>query len=67
MPFLRSIAKSPRIYPALARAAVLHDVTNAPAHAGRSLQPIKPDVIFHAAAHKHVPMMENHPAAGGGE
>jgi FlaA1/EpsC-like NDP-sugar epimerase len=49
-----------RRFPQQARAAVLHDVTDA----ARTLAVIvaqKPDVIFHAAAHKHVPMMEDHP------
>ncbi len=42
--------------------AELHDVTNAP----RTLDLVdrhEPHVIFHAAAHKHVPMMEDHPSA----
>lgn len=50
-----------RLHPGQARAAVLHDV----ADASRTLAVVmaqKPDVIFHAAAHKHVPMMEDHPA-----
>ncbi len=50
-----------RIYPALDRAAILHDVTDA----GRTqalVAAYKPNIIFHAAAHKHVPMMEDHPA-----
>lgn len=50
-----------RLHPGLPRAAVLHDVT----HAARTLamvQQHRPHVIFHAAAHKHVPMMEDHPA-----
>ncbi|MEM6854848.1 MAG: nucleoside-diphosphate sugar epimerase/dehydratase [Planctomycetota bacterium] len=49
-----------RRYPELIREAVLHDVTQA----DRTLdlmQRIQPAVVFHAAAHKHVPMMENHP------
>lgn len=49
-----------RLYPDLPRAAILHDVANAP----RTLAVIaeeRPHVIFHAAAHKHVPMMEDHP------
>lgn len=50
-----------RAYPSLPRAAVLHDVTNVPRTLGVAAT-YKPDVIFHAAAHKHVPMMENHPA-----
>lgn len=48
-------------YPQQLRAAVLHDVTDAP----RTLAMMRehsPQVIFHAAAHKHVPMMEGHPA-----
>jgi len=51
-----------RLYPKQSRAAVLHDVTDGP----RTLAMVmaqKPDVIFHAAAHKHVPMMEEHPSA----
>ena len=51
-----------RRYPDQPRHAELHDVTNAP----RTLDLVdrhQPDVIFHAAAHKHVPMMEDHPSA----
>ncbi len=51
-----------RLFPKQKRAAVLHDVTDGP----RTLAVMmaqKPDVIFHAAAHKHVPMMEEHPSA----
>jgi len=44
-----------------ARRAVLHDVVDADATA-RLLADEKPDVVFHAAAHKHVPLMEDHPA-----
>lgn len=50
-----------RTHPTLARTAVLHDVT----HAARTRQVVathRPAVIYHAAAHKHVPMMEDHPA-----
>ncbi len=51
-----------RRYPDIARATVLHDVTDAPRTLGM-LMAHKPHVIFHAAAHKHVPMMEEHPSA----
>ena len=50
-----------RVYPGLQRAAVLHDVTQR----DRTFDIVaqhKPHAIFHAAAHKHVPMMETHPA-----
>ena len=50
-----------RLHPELPRQAVLHDVT----HRDRThdlIQRLRPDVVFHAAAHKHVPMMEDHPA-----
>jgi len=50
-----------RVYPKLNCTAVLHDVTRRE----RTLDVVaahKPDVVLHAAAHKHVPMMEDHPA-----
>jgi nucleoside-diphosphate-sugar epimerase len=50
------------VWPDIPRSTVLHDVTDAP----RTLALVmahKPSVIFHAAAHKHVPMMEEHPSA----
>ncbi|MEX0776497.1 MAG: polysaccharide biosynthesis protein [Phycisphaeraceae bacterium] len=50
-----------RRFPDQPRAAVLHDVTDAPRTLG-VITAQKPAVIFHAAAHKHVPMMEDHPA-----
>ncbi|MEQ8769344.1 MAG: polysaccharide biosynthesis protein [Phycisphaerales bacterium] len=48
-------------FPGLDRVALLHDVVDE----RRTLELVKtfaPDVIFHAAAHKHVPLMEDHPA-----
>jgi O-antigen biosynthesis protein WbqV len=51
-----------RVHPDLHRDAVLHDVT----HRERTfdlLEQHRPQVVLHAAAHKHVPMMEDHPAA----
>jgi FlaA1/EpsC-like NDP-sugar epimerase len=42
------------------RLALLHDVTDAPRTA-ELLNLHRPQVVFHAAAHKHVPMMEDHP------
>jgi FlaA1/EpsC-like NDP-sugar epimerase len=45
----------------VARRAVLHDVVDEPA-TRRLLEDLRPDVVFHAAAHKHVPLMEDHPA-----
>lgn len=50
-----------RRFPDLQRETVLHDVTQR----DRTLdliQRVRPAIVFHAAAHKHVPMMENHPA-----
>ncbi len=55
----RQIAELYHSQPRLAR---LHDVTDA-AGTDRLIAELKPHVLFHAAAHKHVPMMENHPAA----
>jgi len=51
-----------RINPDLPRKAMLHDVVDA-AGTLTHFEAQKPQVIFHAAAHKHVPMMEDHPAA----
>jgi FlaA1/EpsC-like NDP-sugar epimerase len=47
--------------PGVTRRALLHDVTDAEA-TRRALEAERPDVVFHAAAHKHVPLMEDHPA-----
>ncbi|MFM9957974.1 MAG: polysaccharide biosynthesis protein [Phycisphaerales bacterium] len=49
-------------FPTLPRHAVLHDVIDSDATL-RRLVNLRPDVVFHAAAHKHVPLMEDHPAA----
>ena len=48
-------------HPDQSRAAVLHDVT-CPRRTLDVLNEHRPAVVFHAAAHKHVPMMEDHPA-----
>lgn len=40
---------------------VLGDVSNE-SEAEQVVARFKPDVVFHAAAHKHVPLMEDHPA-----
>lgn len=47
--------------PSVKRACVLHDVVDTEgtrAHLGE----LRPEIVFHAAAHKHVPLMEDHPA-----
>ena len=48
-------------FPDLAREAVLHDVTRR-RPTRDLLARLSPDFVLHAAAHKHVPMMEDHPA-----
>jgi FlaA1/EpsC-like NDP-sugar epimerase len=51
-----------RWFPDLPREALLHDIVEArPTRA--HFERLRPQVILHAAAHKHVPMMEDHPAA----
>lgn len=50
-----------RKFPGLARRAILHDVVDAEGTL-RLLVDLRPQVVFHAAAHKHVPLMEDHPA-----
>jgi FlaA1/EpsC-like NDP-sugar epimerase len=50
------------IAPDLPRRAILHDVVEAD-RTREHLTAVRPDVVFHAAAHKHVPMMEDHPGA----
>lgn len=50
-----------REFPDLKRYAVLHDITDA-SHTLAMMGKYQPNVIFHAAAHKHVPMMEGHPS-----
>jgi FlaA1/EpsC-like NDP-sugar epimerase len=51
-----------RIHPDVTRRAVLHDVVDA-AETRAIFGSCAPHVVIHAAAHKHVPMMEEHPAA----
>jgi FlaA1/EpsC-like NDP-sugar epimerase len=48
--------------PDLGRAPILHDVVD-PEGTLTWFRRFQPEVIFHAAAHKHVPMMESHPGA----
>jgi FlaA1/EpsC-like NDP-sugar epimerase len=55
----RQIARSA---PNLLRRALLHDVVDQSSTIAH-FRELKPQVVFHAAAHKHVPMMEDHPAA----
>ncbi len=50
-----------RVFPELERATVLHDITRS-RRTHDLIDRLKPDVIIHAAAHKHVPMMEDHPS-----
>lgn len=48
-------------HPGVRRRAILHDVVDEDATLQR-FAALRPEVIFHAAAHKHVPMMEDHPS-----
>ena len=48
-------------FPTLERVAVLHDVVDA-SRTLTLLERYKPQVVIHAAAHKHVPLMEDHPS-----
>ncbi len=50
-----------RRFPDVARKAVLHDVVDEDATM-RLAGSLRPHAVFHAAAHKHVPLMEDHPA-----
>ena len=47
--------------PHVQRLAVLHDVVDAEGTKAH-LRELRPDIVFHAAAHKHVPLMEDHPS-----
>jgi len=49
-------------FPDTPRKALLHDVVDAD-ETRRQLDLLRPHAVFHAAAHKHVPLMEDHPAA----
>lgn len=49
-----------RRFPGVERKAILHDVVD-PDATRTLLASLKPHAVFHAAAHKHVPLMEEHP------
>ncbi len=51
-----------RLAPALSRKALLHDIVERE-QTEAWFRDLRPQVVFHAAAHKHVPMMEDHPGA----
>jgi FlaA1/EpsC-like NDP-sugar epimerase len=51
-----------RFHPAVQRRAILHDVVDAEGTLAVT-RSVAPDLVLHAAAHKHVPMMEDHPGA----
>ncbi|MEO0513454.1 MAG: polysaccharide biosynthesis protein [Planctomycetota bacterium] len=48
-------------FPGVNRRAVLHDIVDE-SGTRELFEAVRPDVVFHAAAHKHVPLMEEHPA-----
>lgn len=48
-------------FPHIKRKAILHDIVDAEATL-RACEQIRPHAVFHSAAHKHVPLMEDHPA-----
>lgn len=50
-------------HPALAHSAILADVRDG-VRIAQALAEAKPDLVFHAAALKHVPMVEQNPAEG---
>jgi len=50
-----------RRFPNVPRRAVLHDVTDATSTLDHFVA-LRPHTVFHAAAHKHVPLMEDHPS-----
>lgn len=52
-----------RLYPALPLEVELCDIRNA-THLRRVFETWRPEFVFHAAAHKHVPYLEQHPEEG---
>ncbi len=48
-------------HPEIERVAIMHDVVDASTTLSH-LERWAPDIVLHAAAHKHVPLMEDHPA-----
>jgi O-antigen biosynthesis protein WbqV len=49
-----------RKFPRIPRRAMLHDVVDVSGTLAR-VRDTRPHAVFHAAAHKHVPLMEDHP------